>query len=62
MDDQELITAKLREEIEEVIEAESADDVAWEAADVIYHLLVRASTGGVTLRRICDELRSRMGE
>ena len=55
-----LLNAKLREEIEEVIEADTIDEVAWETADVIYHILVRAQAGGVTFDRICDELRSRI--
>ncbi len=58
--DPQLVDAKLREEIEEVIEAESTDDVAWEVADVIYHVLVKARSRGVSLARVCNELRSRM--
>ncbi|MGB0714544.1 MAG: phosphoribosyl-AMP cyclohydrolase [Phycisphaerae bacterium] len=57
--DRDLNVAKLREEIEEVIEAETVDEVAWEAADVIYHLLVYARGLGVDLQRIESELRSR---
>ena len=60
LDDPALLNAKLREEIEEVIEADTIDEVAWESADVIYHILVRALAGGVTFDRICAELRSRL--
>lgn len=55
-----LMHSKLREEIEEVIAAEGVHEVAWEAADVVYHLLVYALSRGVTLDRIGSELRSRM--
>jgi phosphoribosyl-ATP pyrophosphohydrolase len=60
LDDRTLLDAKLREEIEEVIEAKTVDEIAWEAADVIYHLLVHAHGRGVDLDRIRNELRSRM--
>lgn len=59
LNDPTLLNAKLREEIEEVIEAESVDDVAWEVADVVYHVLVKARGCGVAMDRVCDELRSR---
>lgn len=60
LDDPLLVNAKLREEIEEVIEADSFDEVAWEVADVLYHVLVKARSRDVSLARLCDELRSRM--
>lgn len=60
LDDRTLLDAKLREEIEEVIEAQTVDEIAWETADVIYHLLTHARRGGVNLDRIRSELRSRM--
>lgn len=60
LDDDEKMIAKLREETQEIIEATSDDHVAWEAADVIYHLLVLARSRGVSLQHIRNELRSRM--
>ena len=53
------IRAKLREEIEEVISATTPDEVAWECADVLYHLLVRMAAAGVGLDAVLAELRSR---
>ena len=35
-------------------------NVAWEVADVLYHVLVKARSRGVSLTRVCDELRARM--
>ncbi len=58
-DDRELISAKLREETEEVIEAGTADEIVWEAADLLYHLLVRTRADGVGLDEVLAELRSR---
>lgn len=55
-----LLDAKLREEVEEVIEASGRpDDLVWECADLLYFLLVRMSAGGVTLDRVCTELERR---
>ncbi|MEM9102811.1 MAG: bifunctional phosphoribosyl-AMP cyclohydrolase/phosphoribosyl-ATP diphosphatase HisIE [Pseudomonadota bacterium] len=51
--------AKLREECEELIEAETFEDVRWEAADLLYFTLVNAKAKGVGLQDIINELRSR---
>ena len=59
LDDPKEVAAKLREETEEVIVAESADEIAWESADVLYHLMVRMRAAGVPLVRVLAELRSR---
>ena len=52
---------KLREECEELIEAEAFADVRWEAADLLYFTLVSARARGVGLNDIINELRSRHG-
>jgi phosphoribosyl-ATP pyrophosphohydrolase len=38
-----------------VIEADEPDDVAWEAAHVLYHLMVRTSSADVPLERVLRE-------
>lgn len=53
------ISAKLREEVEEVISANTPREVAWECADVLYHMMVRMAAAGVTLDDVFAELRSR---
>ncbi len=58
-DSPDLVAAKLREEIAEVIEAKAHKDITWEAADVLYHLLVRMYAAGVTMNDVSAELRSR---
>ena len=59
LDDPQLVASKLREEIEEVIEAQEPDHVAWECADVVYHLLARMRAAGITWRDVECQLRSR---
>lgn len=56
-----LVAAKLREETEEVIVAATREEVAWECADLLYHLMVRMQAGGIGLRDVECELRSRFG-
>lgn len=55
-----LVAAKLREETEEVIIAPDLENLRWECADLIYHLLVRMVAAGVTPDEVTDELRGRM--
>ncbi len=57
--DPELLTAKLREEAEELSQAMSAAEVRHEAADVIYFTLVKAAAAGVDLADIAGELDAR---
>ncbi len=52
LDDPALLRAKLLEEAGELASAEGRDDVAWEAADVIYFAMVAATRAGVTLPEI----------
>ena len=57
--DKDLRAAKLREEIEEVLTAPDRDNLRWEVADVIYHLLAHARAEGLSLRDIESELAAR---
>ncbi len=50
---------KLREETEELIEAQTPEHVRWEAADLLYFALVNARAKGVSLSEIENELRAR---
>ena len=52
---------KLREETEELITAETFEEVRWEAADLLYFTLVSARARGVGLDDMIAELRSRHG-
>ncbi|MBP7864515.1 MAG: phosphoribosyl-ATP diphosphatase [Acidobacteria bacterium] len=55
-----LLDAKLREETEEVIEAQARpSDLVWECADLLYFLMVRMAAGGVTLAQVASELARR---
>lgn len=47
--DKALLSAKIREEADELVEAQSKDDVAWEAADLFYFALVKCVQAGVSL-------------
>jgi phosphoribosyl-ATP pyrophosphohydrolase len=59
LDDPALLASKLREEAEELIEAHTAEQVAWEAADVIYFTLVAMARAGVSLGDVERELDKR---
>lgn len=48
LDEPELLAAKLREEAQELVDAETRDDVAHEVADVVYFALVAMVRAGVT--------------
>ncbi|WP_018625527.1 phosphoribosyl-AMP cyclohydrolase [Kangiella aquimarina] len=52
---------KLREECEELIEANEQDEVRWEAADLIFFALARAKSKGVAASDIINELGARNG-
>ena len=58
----ELRAEKLREETEELIEAEDFEHARWEAADLFYFMLVNALSKGVSLKDIETELRSRFND
>ncbi|AOA65562.1 Multifunctional enzyme HIS4 [Komagataella phaffii GS115] len=51
-DDEVLLNAKIREEADELAEAKSKEDIAWECADLFYFALVRCAKYGVTLDEV----------
>jgi len=53
---------KIREEAEELIEAENYDEVRWEAADLMFFTLTDALAKGVDITAITNELRSRFND
>ena len=55
----EAIIEKLREECEELIEAEGQKDITWEAADLIYFTLVYLENREVEFSEVLEELRRR---
>jgi phosphoribosyl-ATP pyrophosphohydrolase/phosphoribosyl-AMP cyclohydrolase len=57
--DREAVVAKLREELDELIEAEKDSEVAWEAADLIYFTLVYLENREVPFSRVIKELEGR---
>lgn len=54
-----LLQSKLREEVEELIDAEGRDDAVSEAADLLYFLLVRLQRDGIALVDLERELDQR---
>jgi phosphoribosyl-ATP pyrophosphohydrolase len=56
LNDPDLLRAKLREEANELAQAESREDVTAEAADILYFTLVKAAASGVRVADIEDEL------
>ena len=59
LEDPELLSAKLREEADELARAGSPDEVRWEAADVLYFTLVALARSGVALEDVERELELR---
>lgn len=55
----EKIVEKLREELEELIEAEKEGEVAWEAADLLFFMLVYLENREVEFQKVLKELRKR---
>ncbi|WP_444996533.1 phosphoribosyl-AMP cyclohydrolase [Aliikangiella sp. IMCC44359] len=53
---------KIREEADELIEAQSYEEVRWEAADLIFFALVDALAKDVDINAITTELRSRFND
>ncbi len=53
---------KIREEADELIEAQEFVDVRWEAADLIFFALVDALAKGVDIKNITTELRGRFND
>ncbi|WP_144393457.1 phosphoribosyl-AMP cyclohydrolase [Pleionea sediminis] len=58
----ELRAEKIKEEAEELIEAETFEEVRWEAADLIFFALTDALAKGVSITDITHELRSRFND
>lgn len=54
--DEKLLRAKILEEAEELCDAQTKEDVAFEAADLIYFALARCMSKGVSLRDVEDAL------
>jgi phosphoribosyl-ATP pyrophosphohydrolase/phosphoribosyl-AMP cyclohydrolase len=52
----ERVREKIEEEAEELIEAESKDEVVWEAADLLYFVNVLMHREGVSWKDVLDEL------
>jgi phosphoribosyl-AMP cyclohydrolase / phosphoribosyl-ATP pyrophosphohydrolase len=57
--DRSLLRAKLLEEAEEVSQAQTHDEVAWECADLLYFLSVRMQQAGVRIDDVMAQLASR---
>ncbi|KAG0234026.1 trifunctional histidinol dehydrogenase, partial [Mortierella sp. GBA43] len=57
--DSNLVKSKIMEEADELCQATTPDDVAWEAADLIYFALVKCVANGVTLRDVEQQLENR---
>ncbi|MCF7929160.1 MAG: phosphoribosyl-ATP diphosphatase [Spirochaetales bacterium] len=57
----EKIKKKTGEEAVELILAETAEELSYEAADLVYHMLVLFESRGIPFKAVLDELRSREG-
>ena len=56
LNDSDLLAAKIREEADELAAATSQDELTWEAADLLYFLLVKLNREQVDLRNVFEEL------
>ena len=60
LNDKKLSVSKVREEIEELIEAvEENSNKTHEAADVIYHLMVYLESNNIRIEDVMEELKKR---
>jgi phosphoribosyl-ATP pyrophosphohydrolase/phosphoribosyl-AMP cyclohydrolase len=57
--DDAVLTEKIREEAEELIEARGPEDVVWETADVLYFTLVKMARSGTAWTDVLRELERR---
>jgi phosphoribosyl-ATP pyrophosphohydrolase len=62
VNDKNEIETKLKEELTELLEAEKQEEIIWEAADLLFFLLVYLENRRITLSRVFDELRRRRGK
>lgn len=58
-DDEKLLTAKILEEAEELAEATTKDEVAWEAADLLYFAMTKVVKEGVSWAEVQRNLDSK---
>ncbi|KAJ3312037.1 trifunctional histidinol dehydrogenase [Boothiomyces sp. JEL0838] len=58
-DDKDLLHSKIKEEADELCTAVAKDDIAWEAADLIYFAMAKCVAAGVSLTDIEKHLDSR---
>ena len=58
--DAKMLETKLLEEAKELSDANSTEEIAWEAADVLYFSLVKLVNSGVSLDNVYGELARRM--
>ncbi len=56
----ELLKGKLREELEEFINFKDKENLKWEAADLIYFMMVFLAKNGITFSDVEKELKKRM--
>ncbi|MBS3068541.1 bifunctional phosphoribosyl-AMP cyclohydrolase/phosphoribosyl-ATP diphosphatase HisIE [Candidatus Micrarchaeota archaeon] len=59
VNDRNAIIAKLREELEELIEAKKKSDIKWEAADLLYFILVYLENRNINFSEVLNELKRR---
>ncbi|KAF9327402.1 trifunctional histidinol dehydrogenase, partial [Linnemannia elongata] len=57
--DSNLVQSKIMEEAEELCEAKTPQDIAWETADLFYFALVKCVANGVSLRDVEQQLENR---
>ncbi|HMO15199.1 MAG TPA: phosphoribosyl-ATP diphosphatase [Pirellulaceae bacterium] len=62
LQDSALLRNKLCEEAGELVDANSVDEVIWEAADLLYFTMVAMSRRGVDFEQVAMELKRRMGQ
>lgn len=55
-DDEKLLSAKIQEEADELVEASSSSDISWEAADLFYFALAKCVKNGVSLEDVARNL------
>lgn len=59
VNNKEKIIAKLREELDELIQAEKPEEIQWEAADLLYFMLVYLENKDVKFADVLKELKKR---